>query len=111
MQYNVCPDQVNLPGLGFSISGALTAGDTTVASGVDAACTADFLMIPCGSDIRGQATKSNGAVCAARLCGSAFNSINAETISRPVFSKLQSDLKFIVFDISSLFFFSEIGSV
>nr|CAH0109312.1 unnamed protein product [Daphnia galeata] len=87
MQYNVCPDQVNLPGLGFSISGALTAGDTTVASGVDAACTADFLMIPCGSDIRGQATKSNGAVCAARLCGSAFNSINAETISRPVFTR------------------------
>jgi hypothetical protein len=88
MQYNACPDQVNLPGLGFSISGALTAGDPTVASGVDAACTADFLMIPCGSDIRGQPTKSNGAVCAARLCGSAFNSINAETRSTPVFSKL-----------------------
>ncbi|XP_045034723.1 uncharacterized protein LOC116936379 [Daphnia magna] len=87
MQYNPCPDQVNLPGLGFSISGALTAGATTVASGVDAACTADYLMIPCGSDIRGQAIKSNGAVCAARLCGSAFNSINAETRSTPVFTR------------------------
>lgn len=109
MQYNVCPDQVNVPGLGFSISGALVAGEGTyqvvialrvygniigitfvgtVSSGADAACTADFLMIPCGSDVRGQPTKSNGAVCAARLCGSVWNSINAETLSRPVFSKL-----------------------
>ncbi|XP_046633822.1 uncharacterized protein LOC124313125 [Daphnia pulicaria] len=87
MQYNVCPDQVNVPGLGFSISGALAAGDTTVSSGADAACTADFLMIPCGSDVRGQPTKSNGAVCAARLCGSVWNSINAETLSRPVFTR------------------------
>jgi hypothetical protein len=88
MQYNVCPDQVNVPGLGFSISGALVAGEGSVRSGVDAACSTDFLMIPCGSDVRGQPTKSNGAVCAARLCGSVWNSINAETLSRPVFSKL-----------------------
>lgn len=87
MTYNVCPDPVNLPGLGFSLSGALLAGDATVASGTDAACTTDYLMIPCGSDIQGQSTNSDASTCATRLCGSALNTINAQTISTPVFSE------------------------
>lgn len=90
MQYSVCPDPVNTPGLGFSISGALIAGDNTVASGTDAACTTDYLMIPCGSDIVGQTTNSDASVCATRMCGSAFNSVNARTLSTPVYSKLSS---------------------
>lgn len=89
MSYNVCPDPVNLPGLGFSLTGALLAGSSTVASGTDAACTTDYLMIPCGSNVQGQAINSDGTTCATRLCGSAFNTINAQTIPTTVFSKFQ----------------------
>ncbi len=76
-----------MPGLGFSLSGALAAGDTAVSSAIDGACTRDYLMIPCGSDVRGQPTKSNGVLCAIRFCGSTFNSLNAETVPNSVFSK------------------------
>lgn len=89
----MCPDPVNLPGLGFSITGALLAGDSTVASGTDAACTTDYLMIPCGSDLQGQSTNSDSSVCATRLCGSAFNAINAQTFSTPIYSKITNYVK------------------
>ena len=93
MQYNVCPDQVNLPGLGFSVTGALAAGAVTVSSGTDAACTTDYLMVPCGTDIRGQSLNSDGTICATRLCGSAFNSVNAQTISGSVYSKYKFNFR------------------
>ena len=114
MQYNVCPDQVNMPGLGFSLSGALAAGDTTVSSAVDGACTKDYLMIPCGSDMQGQAIKSNGVLCAIRFCGSAFNALNAATVAGPVFSKYLypnlTNLCIVSFPFLSTHF-SEIGAV
>lgn len=87
MQYNVCPDPVNSPGLGFSLTGALLAGGTAVASGTDAACATDYLMIPCASSVVGQTINVDGSVCATRLCGSAFNAMNAQTVSSPVYSK------------------------
>lgn len=87
MQYDVCPDRVNIPGLGFSISGSLVAGDVTVVSQTDQNCNGDYLAIPCGSDVRGQTVTSAGVICPTRFCGSVFSALNGVSVPAPVFCK------------------------
>lgn len=87
MQYNVCPDSVNNPGHGFTLTGAYTSTTSAVASFTDSACTTDYLLVPCGTNTRGQSVNSDGSVCAMRMCGSVFNSINAQVTPAPVYSE------------------------
>ena len=102
MQYNVCPDSVNNPGHGFTLTGAQTSTTSAVASFTDSACIADYLLVPCGTDTRGQSVNSDGSVCAMRMCGSVFNSINAQVNSAPVYSK--NSFVYFIIEINDLLF-------
>lgn len=90
VQYDACPDRVNIPGIGFSVSGSLVAGDVTVASQTDQNCNGDYVAIPCGSDVRGQTLTSGGAICPTRFCGSVFSALNGAAVPTSVFSKLST---------------------
>ena len=86
IQYTVCPDPVNNPGHGFTLTGVYTSTAAATASFTDSACATDYLLIPCASDVLGQFVNSDLSVCSMRMCGGVFSSINAKTRSIPVFS-------------------------
>jgi len=84
--YAVCSDPVNSPGHGFTLTGSYTSTSAAAASFTDSACSTDYLLIPCATNVLNRFINSDSSVCAMRMCGGVFNSINAQVNSLPVYS-------------------------
>ena len=85
--YEVCSDPVNNPGHGFTLTGSYDSTSAKTASFTDSACSKDYLLIPCATNVPDRFVNSDDSVCAMRMCGGVFNSVNAQTRARPVYSQ------------------------
>jgi len=77
IQYTACPDSVSTPNaMGFSTTGINNpSGTRNTGTNVGAACSTDWLAVPCATNTLSPTVQSDSSVCVDRICGMVWNSI------------------------------------